>query len=222
MWELAGLSGPLQPVRTVFTISLGEPEAMAAAAQSASHLPRLKLKLGRPEGDMERVAAVRAAVLEAELIADANTGWTPEQVADYLPRLAEMGVLLLEQPLPPGKDAALAEMEHAVPVAADESCHTRADLPSLIGLYDYVNIKLDKAGGLTEALLLAEAAEARGFGIMVGCNLGTSLAMAPAVVVAQKARFVDLDGPLLLARDREPGLRFDVGTVHPPEGHLWG
>lgn len=222
LWRQAGLAEALRPVATVFTVSLGEPARMAEAARNVTHLPRLKLKLGRPEGDMERVAAVRSARPEAEIIVDANTGWNPDQVADYLPRLAEMGVRLVEQPLPPGKDEPLAEMTRAVPVAADESCRTRNDLPALEGLYDYVNIKLDKAGGLTEALLLAEAAEARGFGIMVGCNLGTSLAMAPALVVAQKAAFVDLDGPLLLARDREPGLPINNGMISPPDRSLWG
>jgi len=219
-WALAGLAAP-KAVTTVFTISLGAPESMAAAAAANRERPILKLKLGRP-GDVARVAAVRAAAPETRLVVDANMAWTPKELAENLAPMAEFGVELIEQPLPRGADAVLAEMAHPVPIAADESCQHRGSLPEIAGRYDLVNIKLDKAGGLTEALLLADAAEAAGLGIMVGCNIGTSLAMAPAVLVAQRARFVDLDGPLLLAKDRAPGLRFVGSEIAPPEPALWG
>jgi L-alanine-DL-glutamate epimerase-like enolase superfamily enzyme len=219
-WELAGLAH-LKAVTTVFTIGLGTAEKMAAAATANRDRPILKLKLGRP-GDVERVAAVRAAAPEARLSVDANMAWTPEELERYFAPMAALGVDLIEQPLPRGGDEALADMARPVPVAADESCLDRSSLDELAGRYDLVNIKLDKTGGLTEALLLADAAEAAGFGIMVGCNIGTSLAMAPAMLIAQRARFVDLDGPLLLAKDREPGLRFTGSEIAPPEPALWG
>ena len=219
-WEMAGLAH-LKAVTTVFTIGLGTAEKMAAAATANRDRPILKLKLGRP-GDVERVAAVRAAAPAARLSVDANMAWTPEELERYFAPMAALGVDLIEQPLPRGGDEALAGMARPVPVAADESCLDRSSLDELAGRYDLVNIKLDKTGGLTEALLLADAAEAAGFGIMVGCNIGTSLAMAPAMLIAQRARFVDLDGPLLLAKDREPGLRFDGSEIAPPEPALWG
>lgn len=221
VWRLAGLDRPLQPVTTVFTISLDTPEKMAADARANSRRAVLKLKLGR-ERDPQRVAAVRAAAPRARLSVDANTGWSEAQFADYLPQLAELGVELVEQPFPPGKDAALAGLDPPIPLAADESCLNRSSLAELAGKYGYVNVKLDKAGGLTEALALARDARAQGFGVMVGCNVGTSLAMAPAMVVAQLASFVDLDGPLLLARDRTPSLVYEGSTVLPPEPELWG
>jgi L-alanine-DL-glutamate epimerase-like enolase superfamily enzyme len=221
VWALAGLERAPAPVTTVFTISLDSPEKMAAAARANRDRPILKLKLGRP-GDPERVAAVREAAPQARLTVDANTGWSKEQLRGYLPELAKHGVELVEQPFPPGQDEALAEVEHLVPVAADESCLDRDSLPGLAGRYDVVNVKLDKAGGLTEALALARDAKAGGYGVMVGCNIGTSLAMAPALLVAQMASVVDLDGPLLLARDREPGLRYEDSLVHPPAPELWG
>jgi L-alanine-DL-glutamate epimerase-like enolase superfamily enzyme len=221
-WELAGLETAPEPVTTVFTIGLGEPEAMGRAAAENRHRTVLKLKLGRPEGDVERVEAVRRAAPEARLSVDANTGWTRAQLVDYLPRLRDLGVELVEQPFPPGEDAQMEGVERAIPVAADESCTDRASLGALTGRYDMVNIKLDKAGGLTEALALADAARERGLGIMVGCNLGTSLAMAPAMLVAQGAALVDLDGPLLLAQDRAPGLVYEDSLVYPPEPGLWG
>jgi len=218
--DIAGI-GPLKPVVTAYTLSLDAPERMAAAAAAQRHRPLLKLKL-TGDGDLERVTAVRRAAPAARLIVDANEGWRERHLIEVMPKLAEFGVELIEQPLPAGEDEALAEMVHAIPVCADESCHTRADLDRLAGKYEAVNIKLDKAGGLTEALALAEAAAARGFQIMVGCMIGTSLAMAPAVLVAQKAQFVDLDAPLLLAADRVPGLRYDGSTLYPPEPALWG
>ncbi len=220
-WALAGLGAP-GPVTTVFTIGLGTPEAMGAAATAARHRPILKLKLGRAEGDLDRVRAVRAAAPDARLTVDANTGWTRDQLGELMAPLGELGVTLIEQPLPPGRDGELDGLPRPVPLAADESCTDRGSLPALLGRYDLVNIKIDKAGGLTEALALAAEAKAAGLGIMVGCNLGTSLAMAPGLLLAQGAVEVDLDGPLLLARDRAPALRYQGSRVHPPDPALWG
>src|SRR5436305_2518669 len=218
--DLAGI-GELRPVVTAYTLSLDTAERMGEAAAAQRARPLLKLKL-TGDGDIERVEAVRRAAPAARLIVDANEGWTARHFAELTPALAGFGVELIEQPLPAGDDGALAEMPHPVPVCADESCHTAEDLQRLAGKYDAVNIKLDKTGGLTEALALAAAAEARGFAIMVGCMIGSSLAMAPAMLVAQRAQLVDLDAPLLLASDRNPGLRYDGSTVYPPEPALWG
>ena len=218
--DIAGI-GPLKPLVTAYTLSLDTPERMAQAAMAERDRPLLKLKLAG-DGDIERVRAVRRAAPASRLIVDANEGWSERHLAEAMPALAEFGVELIEQPLPADADAALADMPHPIPVCADESCHTRADLDRLAGKYDAVNIKLDKAGGLTEALALAEEAAARGFKIMVGCMIGSSLATAPAMLVAQRAQFVDLDAPLLLASDRVPGLRYDGSTVYPPEPILWG
>jgi len=218
--ELAGLD-PLRPVVTAYTLSLDTPENMAAAASAHCHRPLLKLKLSG-DGDVERVRAVRHAAPAARLIVDANEGWSERHLIEVMPRLAGFGVELIEQPLPAGADDALSHVSHPIPICADEACHTRADLDGLIGRYDAVNIKLDKTGGLTEALALAAAAASRGFVIMVGCMIGTSLAMAPALLVAQRAAFVDLDAPLLLASDRAHGLRYDGSTLYPPEPALWG
>ena len=215
-----GLAPP-RPRPTAYTISLGTPEAMGAAAAAAAARPLLKVKLGGA-GDGERIAAVRRAAPEAELIVDANEGWTSRDLAANLAACAAAGVTLVEQPLPAADDAALATMMRPIPVCADESVHDRASLAPLVGKYDAVNIKLDKAGGLTEALALAAAAEAMGFVLMVGCMISTSLSIAPALLVAQRARVVDLDGPLLLARDRPHGLHFAGSTVHPGTGELWG
>jgi L-alanine-DL-glutamate epimerase-like enolase superfamily enzyme len=218
-WELAGVAPP-QPTMTAFTISLDEPEAMARAA-GANRFPLLKLKLGAP-ADAARLQAVRAARQDATLIVDANEGWRPENVAENLRACAACGVVLVEQPLPAGQDDALARIERPVPVCADESAHDRTGLPALAGKYDAVNIKLDKAGGLTEALALVDAAEQAGFQLMIGCMVSTSLAIAPALLLAGRARFVDLDGPLLLAQDRADGLRFDGTRIGPPARELWG
>jgi L-alanine-DL-glutamate epimerase-like enolase superfamily enzyme len=218
--QLAGLPAP-QPLTTAYTISLGTPETMAAAAQAASGRMLLKIKLGGA-GDPERVAAVRAAAPRSELIVDANEGWTADNLAANLAACAAAGVTLVEQPLPSDNDAALGSIEHPIPVCADESVHDRAGLSALVGRYDAVNIKLDKTGGLTEALAMVQEAERLGFGVMVGCMVATSLAMAPAVLVAQRARVVDLDGPLLLAKDRPDGLRYDGSLVYPPTPALWG
>jgi L-alanine-DL-glutamate epimerase-like enolase superfamily enzyme len=218
--DLADIGVP-QPVLTAYTLSLDTPEEMGAAAVAARHRPLLKLKLAG-DGDLARVRAVRAAAPALRLIVDANEGWGERHLFEIMPGLAECGVELIEQPLPADRDDALAAVPHPIPICADESVHTRADLDRLRGKYDAINIKLDKTGGLTEALLLAEAAAAGGFAIMVGCMIGTSLAMAPAMLVAQRARWVDLDAPLLLAADRVPGLRYDDSTVYPPELALWG
>lgn len=219
-WELAGLPAP-GPELTAFTLSLDAPEAMRAEAARQAGRPLLKIKLGGA-GDLDRLRAVRAGAPRSRIIVDANEGWTPEGYAALAPALVELGVEMVEQPLPAGADEALAGMARPLPVCADESCHDRASLAGLAGKYDMVNIKLDKTGGLTEALALRAAAEAAGFGIMVGCMVGSSLAMAPAVLVAQGAAIVDLDGPLLLALDRPAGLVYDEAGVHPPEPELWG
>ena len=217
---LAGLS-LLKPVTTAYTLSLSSVESMAAAAKANAHRPLLKLKLAGP-GDLDRVAAVHANAPNSRLIVDANEGWTADIFAELVPRLVPLGVEMIEQPLPAADDSALARLPRPIVVCADESCHDLETLPQLVGKYDAVNIKLDKTGGLTGALALAEAAAARGFAIMIGCMVATSLAMAPAILVAQRARWVDLDGPLLLARDREHGLQFDGSLVQPPKPELWG
>ena len=217
---LAGLSAP-GPVTTAYTLSLGDPEAMEEAARNAAHRPLLKVKLGG-EGDPERIAAVRRGAPDARLIVDANEAWRAETIQANLAACAAAGVGLIEQPLPAGEDGLLAEIDRSIPICADESLHDRAGLDALAERYDAINIKLDKAGGLTEALKLAQEARARGFEIMVGCMVGSSLAMAPAMLIAHHAAYVDLDGPLLLARDREPALRYDGSTVYPPLPELWG
>lgn len=217
--ELAGLPAP-QPVVTAYTLSLDAPEAMAHAARNAGH-ELLKLKLGAA-GDIARLKAIRAAVPQARLIVDANEGWSPDILEAHLAACAEVGVELVEQPLPAADDALLAQIAHPVPVCADESAHGLDRLDVLAGRYDALNIKLDKTGGLTEAIELARAARAAGLDIMVGCMVGTSLAMAPALLLTPLARFVDLDGPLLLAADRTPALRYEGSVVYPPEPELWG
>lgn len=219
-WELAGLPAP-KPEITAYTLSLDTPEKMQAQAAENAHRPLLKIKLGTPD-DMPRLEAVRAGAPDAKIIIDANEGWSAEVYADLAPHLVRLGVALVEQPLPAGEDTALIGMDRPVPVCADESCHDRASLPALKGKYDVVNIKLDKTGGLTEALKLREAALAEGYDIMVGCMVGSSLAMAPATLLAQGAVVTDLDGPLLLAEDRDEPLTFDDAGVHAPKAALWG
>ena len=219
--QLAGLPPP-KPLMTAFTISLDEPGAMAEAAVQAAKLPLLKVKLGGGYDDAARIAAVRHAAPKAELIVDANEGWNEHDLERNLIACAQAGVMLIEQPLPEGRDGALCRIKRAVPICADESVHDRASLDALGGKYDAINVKLDKAGGLTEALALASEAERRGLSIMVGCMVATSLAMAPAMLVAQRAQIVDLDGPLLLAKDRPHGLRYKGGIAYPPEPALWG
>ena len=218
--ELAGLHR-VAPATTAFTLSVGTPEEMAAAARGAAERPLLKVKLAG-DGDIERLAAVREAAPDAELIVDANEAWREADLARLFAACARAGVALIEQPLPAGRDAALAARPRAIPVCADESVHDRQGLDALCPLYDAVNIKLDKAGGLTEALLMVEAAQRLDLAIIVGSMVGTSLAMAPAMLLAAQARYVDLDGPLLLARDRSPGLRICGSVIEPPSPELWG
>ena len=220
VWQLAGLGAP-QPLVTAYTLSLGAPEAMGAAARANKERPLLKIKLGGTD-DIARVAAVRAGAPEARLIVDANEAWTPDLLPEYLPAMARLGVALIEQPLPAGRDDALAEIARPMSVCADESCHTSGDVEALVGRYDIVNVKLDKTGGLTEAIRLVDAARRAGLGVMVGCMVGTSLAMATAMLLGAGAAFVDLDGPLLLAEDRPHGLRYAAGRVFPPTPALWG
>ncbi len=220
VWRLAGLAEPA-PLVTAYTLSLGTVEAMGAAARANARRPLLKVKLGS-EDIVERVRAVRAGAPKTRLVVDANEAWTPALLTEALPELARLGVEMVEQPLPAGADDALAGIDRSVAVCADESCHDTASLAGLAGRYDMINIKLDKTGGLTEALRLAEGAQAAGFGVMVGCMIATSLSMAPAMLVAADARVVDLDGPLLLARDRTPGIVYADGLMQPPPGELWG
>ena len=220
VWELANLSKP-GPEITAYTLSLDTPDAMQAQAEKNAFRPLLKIKLGTPD-DMARLEAVRRGAPKSTIIVDANEGWSAEVYADLAPHLVRLGVALVEQPLPAADDHALIGMNRPVPVCADESCHDRTSLGHLAGKYDVVNIKLDKTGGLTEALRLRDAALAQGFKVMVGCMVGSSLAMAPATLVAQGAMVTDLDGPLLLAEDRENPLTFDDAGVHPPSSALWG
>lgn len=219
-WELAELPKP-GPEITAYTLSLDTPENMEQAARDHAFRPILKIKLGTPD-DMPRLEAVRRGAPDAKIIIDANEGWSAEVYADLAPHLVRLGVALVEQPLPAGDDDALIGMDRPVPVCADESCHDRSSLPKLKGKYDVVNIKLDKTGGLTEALELKKEALALGYDVMVGCMVGSSLAMAPATLLAQGVLVTDLDGPLLLAEDREVPLKFDAEGVHPPQTALWG
>jgi L-Ala-D/L-Glu epimerase len=220
VYELAGLPAP-HPLTTAYTISLDSPDAMARAAAEAAWRPLLKVKLGA-DGTPERLRAVRLAAPRAELIVDANEAWGPTNVTENLAVCARAGVSLVEQPLPAGADEALATISRPVPVCADESVHDRASLARLQGAYDAINVKLDKAGGLTEALALMAEADRLGLAVMVGCMVATSLAIAPAVLLGQRARVVDLDGPLLLAADRPDGVRFEGSVMHPPVPALWG
>lgn len=223
-WQLAGLDA-FKPVQSVMTISLDEPEAMAVAAEAAisGGYRKLKVKLGSDDGlDDERISAVRSAAGDASLVVDANEGWRAPDLERYMTAMQAAGVAMVEQPLPASDDTALLKHGFDIPVGADESFHTREDLERLTGKYNVVNIKLDKTGGLTEAWLAAEAARQMGFQIMVGCMLGSSLAMAPATIVAQHAAFVDLDGPLWLGEDRPHGIAFDRGRIDGFSADLWG
>ncbi|MEM7439489.1 MAG: N-acetyl-D-Glu racemase DgcA [Pseudomonadota bacterium] len=220
-WKLAGITRP-KPEVTAYTLSLAEPAAMQKQAAENAYRPLLKTKLGGGEEDVARIEAVRAGAPDARIIVDANEGWTADLYQTLAPVLVRLGVEMVEQPLPAGEDDALLELDRVLPVCADESCHDRDSLAALKGKYDIVNIKLDKTGGLTEALALRTAAREAGYDVMVGCMVGSSLAMAPATLVAQGALFTDLDGPLLLAEDRDPPLNFDDAGVHPPDTALWG
>jgi len=218
--DQAGI-GIIKPVMTAFTLAFDTPENMAVQADANRARPLLKLMLGG-DGDIDRVLAVRAAVPASRLIVDANESWSESQVRDFMPTLVDCRVELIEQPLPAEADDALARMEHRIPFCADESCRSLADLDRLAGRYDVVNIALDKVGGLTEALTMAAEARRRGIGVMVGGRVGTSLGIAPALLVAQQAAFVDLDGPLQLAADRFPGLLYSGSMIHPHDGKFWG
>ena len=220
IWETANIQQPAKNI-TAYTISLDEPENMFKQAEKNSNRPLLKIKLGTPN-DMPRLEAVRKGAPNSEIIVDANEGWDAEVYSQLAPQLVQLGVKLVEQPLPADNDDDLIGLPRPLPICADESCHDRKSLEKLIGKYDFVNIKLDKTGGLTEALLLKNKAVEAGFKIMVGCMVGSSLAMAPATLIAQNATFVDLDGPLLLAQDRQHGLLYDESWVHPPVKDLWG
>jgi L-alanine-DL-glutamate epimerase-like enolase superfamily enzyme len=218
--ELAGL-GAMPPVMTAFTLDFDTPDKMAELAAANRTRPLLRLELGGAD-DVERVRAVRHAAPAARLVVDANEGWNEAQLRELMPMLVDLRVELIEQPLPADADDALARLERPIPLCADESCRTLADLDRLDGKYAAINIKLDKAGGLTEALALAEEAKRRGLRIMVGGVISTSLAIAPALLVAQQAEIVDLDGPLRLALDRAAGVRYDGSTIHTPDPKLWG
>ena len=220
IWKIAGIQVPEQKI-TAYTLSLDEPKNMFKQAEKNSNRPLLKVKLGTPN-DMPRLEAVRKGAPNSEIIVDANEGWNAELYSQLAPELVRLGVKLVEQPLPADQDGDLIGLPRPLPICADESCHDRKSLEKLIGKYDFVNIKLDKTGGLTEALLLKNTALEAGFKIMVGCMVGSSLAMAPATLIAQNATFVDLDGPLLLAHDRRHGLLYDESWVHPPSKDLWG
>ena len=209
------------PEITAYTLSLAEPDVMRAKAAEHAKRPLLKIKLGG-EGDLARLQAVREGAPDTDIIIDANEGWDADTYRTLAPELVDLGVRMVEQPMPAGDDDALLEVERVLPVCADESCHDRHSLAALKGKYDLINIKLDKTGGLTEALKLRAEAEAMGFGIMVGCMVGSSLAMAPATLVAQGVAYTDLDGSLLLAEDRSTPLKFDDRYVYPPEPALWG
>lgn len=213
--------GDLVNVVTAYTLSLGTPDEMGAAARAASYRPLLKIKVGG-DGDIERLAAVRQGAPNSAIIVDANEGWTNDNVATNMAAAAALGVVLIEQPLPVGQDEILSCIAHPVSICADESVHETSDLAALANRYDAVNIKLDKSGGLTEALEMQRTANRLGLDVMIGCMVGTSLAMAPALMLARTAKYVDLDGPLLLAKDRQPGLRYEGSTVYPPLPELWG
>ncbi|MBF0276926.1 MAG: dipeptide epimerase [SAR324 cluster bacterium] len=220
VWQLAGIDAPVS-LTSAYTLSLDTPEKMKEAASKNAHRPLLKLKLSGP-GDFDRIVAVRAGAPEPRIIVDANEAWTSEIYQELAPKLISLGVEMIEQPLPAGRDGRLVEMARPISVCADESCHDRSSLREIIGKYDMINIKLDKTGGLTEALKLKAEAESAGLKIMVGCMVATSLAMAPAILLAQGASVVDLDGPLLLNEDRLHGLKYDNSLVYPPESNLWG
>jgi L-Ala-D/L-Glu epimerase len=220
VWKLAGLPPP-QPLITAYTLSVDSPENLATTAESQKWRPLLKLKLAGQD-DLQCVAAVRANAPASRLIIDANEAWSQQDYEKLTPELVRLGVEMLEQPFPAEADACLASLPKLLPVCADESCHDSKSLDGLIGLYDVVNVKLDKTGGLSEALQMKTLARQRGFEVMVGCMVGTSLAMAPAFFLAQGTRYVDLDGPLLLAKDRQPGLHYAGSQIFPPDGALWG
>lgn len=221
VWELANVA-IVPEVETSFTISLDTPEKMAAAAKRSATLPILKLKLGGDELDLQRVEMVREAAPNARLLIDANESWSRDHYIKVVPSFRRCGIALIEQPFPADADDVLEDLEHPIPVCADESCHTTADLRRLTNRYEMINVKLDKTGGLTEALHLCERARESGFKLLIGCMVGTSLGMAPARLLASLAEYVDLDGPLLIARDREHALGYTNGRLALPSSQLWG
>ena len=220
VWQLANLPKP-KLVQTAFTLSLGTVENMTRAATQNAHRPILKLKVGTPD-DLDRLVAVRNAAPDSKLVIDANEGWTIDDYQLLIDHLVDMNIALIEQPFPAGQDACLSNLDRPIPICADESVHTSEDLPALVGKYDCLNIKLDKSGGLTTAIDLKAKAQAMGFDIMVGCMVGTSLAMAPALLLASDATLVDLDGPLLLTKDRDTPISYDARGMHPAPAELWG
>ena len=229
VWEFSELSQHLRTdtqtepknVTTVYSLGVDTPEKMGAVAQKNAHRPLLKIKL-TGDGDLERLEAIRKNAPESRLVVDANEAWTPEHYQRYVPEFQQLGVEMIEQPFPADNDSVLKTLDHPIPVCADESCHVTADLDRLVGLYEFVNIKLDKTGGLTEALRLQAAAESKGFRTMVGCMSATSLGIAPAFLIAQRAKIVDLDAPLYLYEDRPFPMKYDGSIVHPPSPELWG
>ena len=220
-WELANIP-IVDQVVTSFTISLNTPDAMRAAAKANANAPILKLKLGGDDADLARVEAVREAARAARLLIDANESWSPEHYLEIVPALKKLDVELIEQPFSANADEVLETLDHSIPVCADESCHTTADLPRLTNRYEVINVKLDKTGGLTEALRLCERARESGFKLLIGCMVCTSLGIAPARLLASAADWIDLDGPLLLARDRENGLSYQNGKIGMLSRELWG
>lgn len=221
VWKLANLPEP-KPMTTAYTISLADPDAMETAARTARHMPLLKIKLGGDAHDFDRVKATRAGAPQAKFIVDANEAWTADALQTFVPKLHELGVALIEQPLPADQDADLVSGTSPIPICADESTHDRSNLADLKRRYDYINIKLDKTGGLTEAIALARDARSSGLGLMIGCMVSTSLSMAPASLLGGLADFVDLDGPLLLAKDRADAIQYKKGILYPPSRSLWG
>jgi L-alanine-DL-glutamate epimerase-like enolase superfamily enzyme len=220
-WDLANIQ-VVDEIETSFTISLDTPENMAAAAKTNAAAPLLKLKLGGDELDLPRVEAVRQQAPAARLLVDANESWSPSHYHDIVPALAGLGIELIEQPFPADKDEVLETLDHPVPICADESCHTTEDVPRLVRRYEAINVKLDKTGGLTEALLLTESARQSGFKLLFGCMVCTSLGIAPARLLAQTGDYADLDGPLLLAGDRHHRLSYKNGVIGVPLPELWG
>jgi len=219
-WQTAGVEPG--PIETVFTIGLEDtPEQMAAKATAAADLSLFKVKLG-DDRPVERIAAIREARPDSRLVVDANQAWTFAQLQEFGPALHELGVLMIEQPLARGEDTELAGYESSAPLCADESCQHIGELDAVATRYQVINIKLDKCGGLTHGLELAQAAREKGLGVMIGCMGGTSLSMAPSHVIAQLCDFVDIDGPLLIKKDRDGGLIYDRGIVTLPKVHFWG
>tara|TARA_X000000368_G_C22951132_1_gene676658 strand:+ start:102 stop:1067 length:966 start_codon:yes stop_codon:yes gene_type:complete len=218
--DLINLS--ISPVITSFTLSLDTSEKMGQEAQLNSHLPILKIKLGGGNEDLERIKSVRKFAPQSDIIVDANEGWSLDEYNYLMPHFVEAKIKMIEQPFPSQYDGELKNINRPIPICADESCHDTSSLEKCIGKYDVINIKLDKTGGLTEALKLKKNAELRNFDIMVGCMVGSSLAMAPAIYVAQNVKWVDLDGPLLLSEDRKNPLKYSNSKIHPPLKDLWG